>query len=147
MTNWEEIARELYRDGMAKTEIRRKLEVTERQLERWLLNEPVKETMPARSKARKSAFRLLRAGMSTQEVWQELQAQGLKATLSSVQSWRKIVNGPINKRIDPEVIADIFRAYPDVKPAMAAELYAIRTGEKQSRQTVDYWLNKLRAAT
>lgn len=134
---------------MAKAEIRRKLEVTERQLERWLLDEPVREDMPGHSKpgkARKVATELLRFGMNPQEVWEELQAQGLKATLSSVHSWRKIVNGPINKRIDPEVIADIFRAYPDVKPALAAKLYAIRTGEQPSRQAVDYWINKLRAA-
>lgn len=149
MTDWCQIAIELYRDGMTKAEIRRKLEITERQLERWLLDEPVPDDVPGRKKAsqaRKVAVKMLRAGMKPKEVWKELQAQGLKATLSSVQTWRKIVNGPINKRIEPEVIADIFRAYPDVKPALAAQLYAIRTGEAPSRQAVDYWINKLRAA-
>ncbi len=150
MTDWKQIAIELYRDGMPKHLIREKLECTVTELNNWLLDEPVPTfvTHPSAriSPARKAGIALLKKGLPAKEVHKRLRRMGLDAAESTVKVWRSYVQGPVNQRVDRAVVSEIIKSMPDAMPYEVRATYILRTGERPSRQAIAHWVKKLRAA-
>lgn len=150
MTDWRQIAIELYRDGMPKQLIREKLELSISELHSYLVGIPA----PAQngrleikiSEAKRIGLNLLSKGLPTKEVHKRLKRMGHTTAEATVKSWRQQVNGPVNKRVDPDVVREIITAMPEAKGSGVAYLYTLRTGEQPSRQAISYWVKKLREA-
>lgn len=150
MTDWRQIAIDLYRDGMPKQLIREKLEMSASELNAYLvgIEAPAKDGRPAVkiSEAKRIGLNLLGKGLPTKEVHKRLKRMGYTTAEATVKSWRQQVNGPTNKRVDTEVVREIITSMPEAKGAGVAYLYALRTGEQPSRQAIGYWVKKLREA-
>lgn len=150
MTDWRQIAIDLYRDGMPRQLIREKLELSASELNSYLIGEPV----PARtnrpeqavSSAKRQAIALLGKGMDVTSVQKRLERLGLKAARSTIATWRQQVQGPVNNRIDSKIVAEIIEGIPSGTPHEVAAIYALRTGVKVSHQSVGYWIKKIRIA-
>lgn len=150
MTDWRQIAIELYRDGMPKQLIREKLELSVSELHSYLvgIEAPAKDGRPAVkiSEAKRIGLNLLAKGMPTKEVYKRLKRMGYTTAEATVKNWRQQVNGPVNKRVDPDVVREIITAMPEANGSGVAYLYTLRTGEQPSRQAIGYWVKKLREA-
>lgn len=150
MTDWKQIAIELYAGGMPKYLIREKLECTDTELGNWLLDQPAPHQVgrpDARvSPARAAGIQMLKKGLPVAEVHKRLSRMGLKAAVSTVRTWRQHVQGPTNKKIDPVIIAEILDSEPGASARDVAAVYAMRTGDKVSHQSVWYWIRKAKGA-
>lgn len=148
MTDWKQIAIDLYRDGMPRHLIREKLELTATELASYLIGEPApaRNGKPSRkiSEAKRVGVDLLAKGVDVNTVHKRLQRLGLKATVSTVRTWRWHVQGPTNKKIDPVIIAEILDGEPGASARDVAAVYAMRTGDKVSHQSIDYWIRKMK---
>lgn len=150
MTDWKQIAIELYRDGMPKHLIREKLECTDTELGNWLLDQPAPHQVSrpdARvSPARAAGIDMLKKGLPAKEVHKRLCRMGLDAAESTVKVWRSYVQGPVNQRVDRAVVREIIESMPDAMPYEIRATYILRTGERPSRQAIAHWVKKLREA-
>lgn len=147
MTNWGEIARELYRDGMPKQTIREKLDMTAAELNSHLVGEPapIKKTPVVRmSQEKQTAFKMLQRGMEVVAVHDRLRRMGFKAALSTVAKWRWEACGPVNNKIDRTIMLEIIEGHPEAGCYEVAAIYAMRTGVKVSHQSADYWIRKMK---
>lgn len=149
MTDWRQIAIELYRDGMPKQTIREKLDMSASELNSYLVGEPVREKKPPvfrMSQEKQAAFKMLNAGLDVGSVHKRLAAMGFTVARSTVAKWRGDACGPVNNKIDRTIILEIISGHPEAGCYEVAAIYAMRTGNKVSHQSADYWIRKLRAA-
>lgn len=150
MTDWKQIAIELYADGMSKAEIREKLELTATELAHYLMGQPRPASLLShgyrRSKAKEVGTELLQQGLSAEEVHKRLKRRGLNPALSTVRTWRWHVQGPSKMKIDSEVVREIVQAMPEARNGEIVAMYAMCTGQKPNHQAIGYWVKKLREA-
>lgn len=148
MTDWRQIAIELYRDGMPRHLIREKLELSASELNSYLVGEPapnrINRPEPAISRAKREALTLLGKGMDVASVQKRLHRLGLKAATSTLATWRQQVQGPVNKKVDQKIVAEIIEGTPNGTAHEVAAIYAMRTGDKVSHQSVYYWIRKMK---
>ena len=145
-----EIAIALFRDGMPRARIRQKLECTTIELNSWLVD----QSAPARfnrpdlgiSRAKATAIELLKKGLDATDVHKRLKRRGLKASLSSVRTWRWHVQGPVNQKIDQTIVREVIESMPGAMPSELRAVYKMRTGQCPSLQAIGYWAKKVRAA-
>lgn len=150
MSDWKQIAIELYRDGMPRARIRQKLECTAIELNSWLVD----QSAPARfnrpdlgiSRAKAAGIEMLKKGIPAAEVHKRLKRRGLKAALSTVRTWRWHVQGPVNQKIDQSIVREVIESMPGAMPSELRAVYKMRTGQCPSGQAISYWAKKLRAA-
>ena len=150
MTDWRQIAIDLYRDGMPKQTIREKLDMSASELNSYLVGEPARKSAPpvrGMSPAKQAAFKMLNAGWDVESVHKRLAGMGFTVARSTVAKWRCDACGPVNNRIDSRAVAEIVSGYPDASCYEVASIYAMRTGNKASHQSIDYWLRKMKKAT
>lgn len=150
MTDWRQIAIELYRDGMPKQLIREKLEMSASELNAYLvgIEAPAKDGRPAVkiSEAKRIGLNLLGKGLPTKEVHKRLKSMGYMTAEATVKNWRQQVSGPTNKRVNAQIVREIMESMPEARGRGVARLYTLLTGEQPSRQAIGYWVKKLREA-
>lgn len=161
MTDWKQIAIELYRDGMDRKKIRAKLEIDTATLREYLADEPKRAIKPRTaerrtgykinkpdSPARKAGLVLLREGATVAEVIEQLSYMGLSAHESTVSRWKLEVRGPVNcrvpQRLYPE-LRQIIIENPRAQGAEISQMYNQRTGLRLDRRAAQHWCKKVRA--
>lgn len=158
MTDWKQIAIELYRDGMDRKEIREKLEIDTPTLREYLADQPKRKPKPRTvtrftprqpTMANVLGSALIEKGYPAKDVHQKLLANGHKVSLSTVMRWQTEIKGRQNNRVpkgDYPVIKELLGQNPTIHGTALSKLYHAETGRRLDRRAASYWCRKVRAA-